>query len=83
MVWNFLYTKDAVQQNAQVARAFMTKPMMPVVLIKMSSKNETATAMMAAAVGPKVKPPIQTMTSLKSKSRNMTLGIILEASITM
>jgi len=39
--------------------------------------------MMAAAKGPKVKPPMQTTTSLKSKSKNMTLGISLDRSITM
>ena len=34
--------------------------------------------MMAAAMGPKVKPPMQTATCLKSKSRNITGGISLD-----
>ena len=47
------------------------------------SMKATRMEMMAAAKGPKVKPPMQTTTSLKSKSKNMTLGISLDRSITM
>ena len=47
------------------------------------SIKATRIEIMAAAEGPKVKPPMQMTTSLKSKSRNITLGISLETSITM
>ena len=75
--------KQAVQEKAQVARTFMIKPMGPVWLMVSISMKATRMEMMAAAKGPKVKPPMQTTTSLKSKSKNMTLGISLDRSITM
>ena len=75
--------KQAVQEKAQVARTFMIKPMGPVWLMVSISMKATRIEMMAAAKGPKVKPPMQTTTSLKSKSKNMTLGISLDRSITM
>ena len=74
---------DQVQEKAQVARTFMIKPMGPVWLMVSISMKATRIEMMAAAKGPKVKPPMQTTTSLKSKSKNMTLGISLDRSITM
>lgn len=66
-----------------MARAFIMKPIGPVVLMVIISINATRMEMTAAARGPKVKPPIQITTSLKSKSRNITLGISLDTSITM
>ena len=75
--------KVAVQQKAQVARAFMMKPMMPVWLTVIISTKATTMAMEAAAMGPKTKPPMQMTTSLKSKSRKpLTLGSSLDTSMT-
>ena len=75
--------KVAVQQKPQVAKTFMTKPMRPVVLMVIISTKATTMAMTAAATGPKVKPPMQMTTSLKSKSKKpLTLGSSLETSIT-
>ena len=44
--------EQAVQQKAQVARAFMMKPMMPVVLMVTNSMAATRMEMIAAAMGP-------------------------------
>ena len=79
----FLYTKEAVQQKETVASTFIKKPQPPVWLIVIISMKATTMEIIAAARGPKVKPPIQMTTSLKSKSRNMTEGISLDTSITM
>ena len=76
--------KQAVQEKEQVAKTFIRKPQGPVVLMVIISMKATRIEIMAAAKGPKVKPPMQMITSLKSKSRKpYTLGMFLDRSITM
>lgn len=74
---------QAVQTKLAVATIFMMQPIMSVWLTVTISRTQTMMVIISAEIGPNMKPPMQSTTSLKSKSRNpLTLGINLLSHMT-